>query len=327
MGEPIGDANDPADEFPDAPEGNDGLLDIYVVAGLVGGQERSISTDALAETNPARPRGGPTTPRPRAPTWSWTGPGASGVALQSTIVHELFHAFQYAHNNSGLMVAGSNGGPGRATGSWRRRRCGPSTSSCRLPVRVRSIHGSRASRRRRWGSHRSRASTSTHPGCGRCSCARRRDPPPSATHGSASKASAASTTSRRAIGQLVPFEDRFGDFAVRAYDVRLEPGDPIDPAFWDVDPTFPDQGPVDPRAENDVDVPPDGKLERTISMPPLWSHATDLITDGIPTVTFDFDELTSGTNVSVDLLVQTKKDGWQRRPGNIGKVCDAERVS
>ena len=24
----------------------------------------------------------------------------SGVRLQSTIVHELFHAFQYAHNNS-----------------------------------------------------------------------------------------------------------------------------------------------------------------------------------------------------------------------------------
>ena len=129
-----------------------------------------------------------------------------------------------------------------------------------------------------------------------------------------------------AIGQLVPFEDRFGDFAVRAYNDHLEPGDPIDPAFWDVDPSFPAEVPVDPRAEYGVDVPADDKLERTISMPPLWSHATQLITDGIPTVTFDFGELTDGTNVTVDLLVETRSDGWQRRPGNIGKVCDAKQV-
>ena len=58
-----------------------------------------------------------------------------------------------------------------------------------------------------------------------------------------------------AIGQLVPFEDRFGDFAVRAYNDHLEPGDPIDPAFWDVDPSFPAEVPVDPRAEYGVDVP------------------------------------------------------------------------
>ena len=109
MGDPIGDANDPADDFPDAPEGNDGLLDIYVVAGSVGGRERAISTDALAATSPTGPWGGPanalTTSAYMVVDWT----AGAGVALQSTIVHELFHAFQYAHNNSGLMVAGSNG--------------------------------------------------------------------------------------------------------------------------------------------------------------------------------------------------------------------------
>ena len=47
----------PTDTFPDAPEGNDGLLDVYVVAGSVGGRARSITTDALATTYPAAPLG------------------------------------------------------------------------------------------------------------------------------------------------------------------------------------------------------------------------------------------------------------------------------
>ena len=161
-------------------------------------------------------------------------------------------------------------------------------------------------------------STSTPPGCGRCSCARRRDPQAVGDAWFSLEGVSGFDNLQAAIGQLVPFEDRFGDFAVRAYNQRLEPGDPIDPAFWDVDPTFPDERPVDPRAENGVDLPPDGKLERSTSMPPLWSHSTDLITVGVPTVTFDFGSL-SGTPTSA----QTSSCGRRRTAGSAGRATAA----
>ena len=254
----------------------------------------------------------------------WTA--GAGVALQATIVHELFHAFQFAHNNWGMTLPGVNGPPWErhwfmeASATWSEHEFVPAARASEVYPRVgnfqeaavglASVKGSNEYASWLWPLFM-----------------RQEDGPQAIGDAWFSLEGVSGFANlQAAIGQIIPFEDRFGDFAVRAYNQHLEPGDPIDPAFWDVDPSFPDEPPIEPRVENDVDVPPDGKLERTVSMPPLWSHATDLITDGIPTVTFDFDGLTSGTNVTVDLLVKTKEDGWQRRPGNIGKVCDAERV-
>lgn len=325
-GDPIGDRNIENDGFPDAPEGDDGMLDIYVVAGSVGGHARAISTNAVATTYPAAPLAGPANAETSSAYMvvDWTA--GAGVKLQSTIVHELFHAFQYAHNNAGLTLESSDGTSWsrywfmEASATWAEHEFVPAARASEVYPRISTFQEASVGLASTAGSNE--YASWLWP------LFMRQEEGPEAIGDAWFDLEGVSgfANLQQAVGRSIAFEDRFGDFAVRAYDDKLEPGDPIDPAFWDVDPSFPVEVPVDPRAEYGVDVPPDGKLERAVSMPPLWSHATELITDGIPTVTFDFDELTSGTNVSVDLLVKTKKDGWQRRPGTIGKVCDAERV-
>ena len=324
MGDPIGDANNPDDTFPDAPEGDDGLLDVYVVAGLVNGRARSITTDAIATTYPAPPLAGPPAALTTSAYMVVDRTRGSGAHLKSTIVHELFHAFQFAHNNGGLVQLGPDGRPWKmhwfmeASAVWSEHEFVPE-------ARDPEVY--------RWVDDFQEASVglaSNKDGNEYASWLwplfmRQEEGPEiiGATWFNLEGVSGFDNL-QQAIGQDVPFEDRFRDFAVRAYNQHLEPGDPIDPAFWDLDPTFPDEPPVEPRAEIGVEVPPDGKVERSTSMPPLWSHSTALITVDVPTVTFDFDSL-SGTPVTADLLVLTK-DRWERRPGNSGKVCDAEQV-
>jgi hypothetical protein len=326
MGDPVGDRNDPSDSFPDAPEGDDGLLDIYVVAGSVGGRQRELTTDALATTYATGPLGGPrgaeTTSAFMVVDWT----AGAGLALRSTIVHELFHALQYAHNNLGTVLPGRDGERWErwwfteASATWSEHEFVPSARAGEVYPRISTFQEASVglSSVREYNEYASWL----------WPLFMRQEEGDDAVGRAWRRVEGLSEAFElhNALSGIVSFDERFGDFAVRAYNQVLEPGDPIDPDFRDLDPAFPDEGPVDPRAEYDVQFPDSGVVERSVSMPALWTHATDLVTDGYPTVTFDFSRMTGLTGFTIDLLVKTEADGWQRRPGSIGKVCNAERV-
>jgi hypothetical protein len=325
MGEPIGDANLPDDDYPDAPEAGDGLLDIYVVAGSVGGRARPITTNALATTITAPPLAGPEGAETSSSYIVVDGAAGAGLALKSTLAHELFHSLQYAHNNLGTVLPSrEDSGWDRhwfmeASATWAEHEFVPAARKTEVYPRIEafqesslglaSVRGANEYASWMWPFFM------------------RQEEGPGAIGGAWLDLEGVKGyfELHRAIGLSVSFEDRFGDFAVRAYNLELEPGDPIDPRFQAADPAFPQEGPVDPRATWDVEIPVGDPVTFTTDMPALWTQVVDLVTDDAPTVTLDFAALLEHTDVSVDLLVKTK-DGWQRRSGDIGPICDAERI-
>lgn len=325
MGDPIGDANLPDDDYPDAPEAGDGLLDVYVVAGSVGGRARPITTAALATTITAPPVAGPAAAETSSSYIVVDGTRGSGLALKSTLAHELFHSLQYAHNNLGTVIP-SREGPGwdrhwfmEASATWAEHEFVPAARTTEVYPRIETFQAS--------GDGLASVRGTNEYASWLWPYFMRQEEGPEAI-GSAwfdLEGVSGYFDLHNAIARTVSFDDRFGDFAVRAYNLELDPGDPIDPRFQAVDQAFPMEGPVDPRATWDVEVPVGDPVEFQADMPALWTQYVDLVTDAAPTVKLDFAMLFQHTDITVDLLVRTK-DGWQRRSGDVDTVCDAERI-
>jgi hypothetical protein len=124
------------------------------------------------------------------------------------------------------------------------------------------------------------------------------------------------------IDAQLPFEDHFRDFTVRNLNLELEPGDPIDPDYGDLDPQFP-VGDVSPPllvggtdaeawlpilARNEE---PHRFADRLRS---LTAHYYRFIPDSLGSMlVLDFSDLAPGAHLDVDALVKIAGGAWQRR--------------
>jgi hypothetical protein len=124
------------------------------------------------------------------------------------------------------------------------------------------------------------------------------------------------------IDAQLPFEEHFRDFAVRNLNLQLEPGDPIEPDYADLDPQFP-AGDVSPTllaggtdaeawlplvAENEE---PRRYADRLRS---LTAHYFRFLPDPRGgKLVLDFSGLAPVSDLDVDALVKIEGRGWERR--------------
>lgn len=329
MGEPLGDANDPGDSFPDPPEGADGMLDIYVVDTSVSSHGRPLDNSALATTHATAPMAGPAGAETTSSYIVVDGSAPGGAAFKSTLAHEFFHSLQFAHNNIGLMVSRPTvDGPVawdrfwflEASATWSEHQFVPEARSTEVYPRFTETFQSTA------------RSLSSIKGDNEYASwvwpffmAQENGPESVGYTWFDLEGVSGFDALQGVVGREVPFETRFRDFAVRSYNTELTPGKAIDPRFQDADPSFPQEAPAGPKAQNDVEVPVGEALNFETTLPSLWARYVDLVTDNSPKVELDFDRLSPAGSFDVDLLIKTDT-GWSRRPGGTTIVCNADRI-
>lgn len=121
------------------------------------------------------------------------------------------------------------------------------------------------------------------------------------------------------LNDQFPFEENFRDFAVQNFNLELTPGDPIDPRYQDIDPTFPYNGPSlnFARGQNgrlpliDTDEEPKVYEDRLVNLVAHYYYFTP--DDDAEYVTFDFTNLKPNDFVDIDLLVKVRDGEWERR--------------
>jgi hypothetical protein len=124
----------------------------------------------------------------------------------------------------------------------------------------------------------------------------------------------------RVIDSKLPFKDHFRDFAVRNLNLDLEPGDPIDPSYVDLDPAFPEgvrptlkvgQSGTGKLAVQGAEDPPRSFDELLQS---LVAHYYLFIPDPDATkFTLDFSGLGHRDALDVDAVVRLGDGTWERR--------------
>jgi hypothetical protein len=124
----------------------------------------------------------------------------------------------------------------------------------------------------------------------------------------------------RIINDILPFEENFREFAVRNLNLDLQPGDPIDPSYQDLDPTFPvGYAPPfhvgdNPTSRIELSRGQTGPFVFDDPIPSLSAHYFSFNTlSSITQVTFDFTGLTEIDDVDVDLITKIRGQGWERR--------------
>ena len=330
MGDPIGDENVANDPFPDSAEAGDGRLDVYLVAGSVSAHARQIdvSSGAVAVTREAAPVSGPRGAETSSSFIVVDATAAGGAAFRSTIVHELFHSLQWAHNNRGTIVTDAPG-PGagwvrhwfmEASAVWAEHHFVPAARETEVYPRFENFQ---------W-SAKSLASTagSNEYDSWAWPFFMEQEGGEEAISGAWLDLEGVDgfDALQQALDRGVSFTDRFRDFAVRSYNQDLQPGDPIDPMFSDGDAGFPDDVPAGDRLLADQVLEAGDELSFDTNLPSLRARYVDLAPgDDVRTIEFDWSGLSPADARDVDVLVETERDGWQRR-SEPDKVCDALRV-
>jgi Family of unknown function (DUF6055) len=120
----------------------------------------------------------------------------------------------------------------------------------------------------------------------------------------------------KAISSVLSIKDRFRDFAVRALNQTLAPGDPINPRFATQDSAVTDgTAPSGQRVRPQIDLKPE--IEKTVvnaRLPALWASYQRITVDpDVKKVTLSFDGLRPLDAVDVDVLLKIKDKGWERR--------------
>lgn len=323
MTKPIGDHNDPAASIPGAPEGNDGLLDIYFVDRSAP-HARNLSKGGAytARTTPYGPGPGATS---SAYIVLDSSMASDPLELESTVAHEFFHAMQFAKNSLGISYEAA---PGiarnhwftEASASWSEHHFVPAAERQELDPRIArhmatpkglaDLSAGNAYDSWMWPLFMEQEG-------GDAIIARTWD---------AFRGKDGFAAVQRALDTMEGFAGHFHEFAIRLWNERLEPGDPIKPKFNDpnLDPTFPDDQPDPTRLKGRLTLVPDapGARPRIVlqRIAPLSSSYVDFTID--PTVkdlTFDFSEMTPADLFDADALVKVRDKGWQLRALDDGK--------
>jgi hypothetical protein len=123
-----------------------------------------------------------------------------------------------------------------------------------------------------------------------------------------------------AVDAQQPFETTFRDFAVRVWNERLLPGDPLGRRFNApaLDANFPTTRPEEPdphpRYKEQIDLTLDVVNRETVEIRELWAayYRINLLA-GAHRLTLNFAGLQPNNRLDVDALVNVRDAGWQRR--------------
>jgi hypothetical protein len=122
------------------------------------------------------------------------------------------------------------------------------------------------------------------------------------------------------LDEQLPFKENFRDFAVQNFNLELQPGDPIEPRYQDIDPTFPYDGPALNFAKGQ-----NGRLpliESADDEPKVFEESIHNLSahyyyftpnKDSDYVTLDFTNLSPNEFVDIDLLVKVRDGKWERR--------------
>ena len=328
MGFPIGDANDPNDDYPDPPEGDDGLVDIYLLANTTPtGHPRTLTTGGYASVRPTAPLSGPAGAE-QASAYMVVGPGLSGLILEATLVHELFHVLQASHNVYGridcpplLLRTGCSGQQQKshwfveASAAWSEHEFVPAARPIgdgpydqwkgfiSNPNGLWLTDGSNEYNSWMWPLFMEQEWDADIVG----------------NTWRAIRADVGWFAVQATIDQQLSFEQRFDDFAVRVFN-RVLPGNPVDPRFRTqrLDPTFPNTSPTDQRYIVDVledlarpMVAATTTYSYTMTMNSLWSAYLPIEPPpGARQLKFEFAAF--APEIEIDAIVRVG-DAWQRR--------------
>jgi len=329
MGQPIGDANVAGDGYSDTTETGDGALDIYLVRGSRAGPRR-LTTGALASTYRVPPFR-----NQASSSYIVIDPSKaeSDVAFKSTVAHEFFHSLQDAHNSLGVLNCPYPAvvGPCRpsdyeqhwfseASATWAEHYFVPEARSGEVYPRfesflefddsLASIKDGNAYDSFMWPLFM------------------QQEVGPSAIADAwrLMEGEEGWENIQDAVNAPLPFDEHFRDFAVRVWNTKLEPGDPIKPRFNAdaLDSAFPTTPPDKPRLISaEVLEPLSGGRSRgfSLKLPPLWAGYYDLdLTHEVHQLDFDFTGMTPSDSLDVDALVRIADVGWQRRKLGNGQV-------
>ena len=332
MGRPVGDENVDGDDLADSPEAGDGQLDVYIVADSVSAHARAIdmggNSAALAVTHGAPPFTGPQGAEASSSYIVVNAVATGGPAFRSTIVHEFFHSLQFAHNNRGTIVSAAPGaGAGwvrhwfmEASAVWAEHRFVPAARRTEVYPRFGTFQASAESLSSTAGSNEYDSWAWPF------FMEQERGEEAISFAWLDLEGVDGFDAIQEALDRGVSFSNRFHAFAVRAYNQDLQPGDAIDPMFSDADAGFPDDAPAGDRLLADQVLGVGRELSFDTSLPSLRAKYTDIAPDGaVKTIEFDWSGLSPADARDVDVLVETERDGWQRRR-EPDKVCDAKRV-
>ena len=328
MGPPIGDRSIANDGEPDPPEGNDGLIDVYLVAGGPSVRDLTAPPGIYGKAVPTTPYEGPAGAK-RSSGYMVIRPSLSGSLLKATIIHELFHVLQFAHNTFGSMdcpIARLSVGCSsldqethwfvEASAAW---------SEHEFAVDVRPAESGPWEN---WNSFRQTAKglsmTDGHNEYWSYMwplfMEQEWDAEIIGDTWRNLRAKVGWWEFQRTVDAQLSFEQRFDDFAVRVLNEELTPGDPINPRFRAprLDPAFPLTTPLDPRlieaVEEDLELPlnaPSTTYNYTITMNSLWSVYVPIeLPPAAGIMRFEFAAF--APQIEVDALVQI--DGvWERQ--------------
>lgn len=336
MGDPLLDANVAGDGYADTAETGDGLIDIYLVSAFSpSGHPRDFSYgSALAVTATTPPFvGAPGTEA--ASSYIVVSPGLTGIQLESTLVHEFFHALQFAHNYRGTYECpvrrlGGCSSPGlefhwfvEASAKWSEEYFVPRAR----PALVHPF----------WSAFVTQG-VGLADTVGLNEYASFAWPLFMQQEGGATKIADAwrAMVGKKGWRQLqaaldgaFPFTGHFRDFGVRVFNRELLPGDPVTPRFRSptLDPTFPTDSPTGYRYDaNPLDdlIDPMGGPSRTYrfrsQMDFLWTMYLPIEPPpGARKLTLDFTAF--GPEIDVDAIVRIGDTGWERR-----KLIQGENV-
>jgi hypothetical protein len=340
MGDPVGDQfEDPDRQAADEPdEAGDGRLDIYIVEVPDTPYLRELAIDGLAHERAASPF----LPDLRSSSYIvvQTSSAISDVELKSTLAHEFFHSLQEANNHAGTLSCPYPAPAGpcadqdyhwfvEASAVWAQWFFVPESRA------IGDVSPYSMVRR-----FLSSAQSLNHTADQNAYASfmwplfmQQESPNGEDAIGDAWRATYQRTgwaQIQEAIDAQLPFASHFGDFAVRVWNERLLPGEPIQPLFWDdaFDPGFPRARPpeVDPASrvkQEEIILNPFFQPTHTISedLPELWADYYELrLEPSARRLTFDFSGLVPNEEVGVDALVKIRDQGWEHRTLGAGEV-------
>ena len=136
------------------------------------------------------------------------------------------------------------------------------------------------------------------------------------------------------IDARFPFEDHYREFAVRNLNLDLEPGDPIDPSYEDLDPEFPVGGILTPplivgEDDDEAELPITEEDEDPRIFPDrlrsLTAHYYRLLPDSHGgQLLLDFSGLAPATDLDIDVVMKIEDGEWERRrlaAGGAATLC------
>jgi Family of unknown function (DUF6055) len=323
MGMPPGDRNIAGDDWEDTPETGDGLLDIYLLGNASpSGHVRDFDVgNAYAATASTPPFDGAAGSRTVA-AYIVIIPGVRGLALESTLAHELFHALQYGHNREGLEdcpITSLGSCPNVPTEFFWMTEASATWAEFYFVPAARAILDGPYDRFQRWrttdmGLSRVAANNAYSSWMWPLFVQQQAGANAIGNIWRAYEGKAGFRQLQAATDSVVPFAQTFREYAVRGWNELLNPGDPLGHHYFDasLDPAFPRDQPEGGRLLDDITMVADGSGPHTEQLA-LESLATRYLSfdPAGHSVVFDFTAL--GPEVDVAAIVRLADGRWERR--------------